>query len=59
SNQFTLSKNKDLNEAASHLFAAMRQLDALDLDVIYAEKFPNTGLGYAINDRLKRASIQE
>jgi len=59
SNQFTLSKNKDLNEAASHLFSAMRQLDALDLDVIYAEKFPNTGLGYAINDRLKRASIQE
>lgn len=59
SNQFILSKNKDLNEAASHLFAAMRHLDNLDLDEIYAEKFPNTGLGYAINDRLKRASIQE
>lgn len=59
SNQFILSKNKDLNEAASHLFAAMRELDNLDLDAIYAEKFPNTGLGYAINDRLKRASIQE
>jgi L-threonylcarbamoyladenylate synthase len=59
SNQFILSKNKDLNEAASNLFAIMRQIDELDLDIIYAEKLPNTGLGYAINDRLKRASIKE
>lgn len=59
SHQFILSKSKDLNEAASKLFAAMRNIDELDIDEIYAEKFPNTGLGYAINDRLKRASIQE
>jgi L-threonylcarbamoyladenylate synthase len=58
SNQFILSKSKDLNEAASNLFAAMRNIDELDIDEIYAEKFPNIGLGYAINDRLKRASIQ-
>ncbi len=58
-NQFVLSKSKDLNEAASKLFAVMRNIDELDIDEIYAEKFPNTGLGYAINDRLKRASIQE
>lgn len=56
--QFVLSKNKDLNEAASNLFAAMRNVDELDIDIILAEKFPNIGLGYAINDRLKRASIQ-
>ena len=57
--QFVLSKTKDLNEAASNLFAAMRHVDELDLDIILSEKFPNIGLGYAINDRLKRASIQE
>jgi L-threonylcarbamoyladenylate synthase len=56
--QFVLSKTKDLNEAASNLFAAMRHVDELDLDIILSEKFPNIGLGYAINDRLKRASIQ-
>ena len=58
-NQFVLSKSRDLNEAASNLFAAMRNVDELDVDIILAEKFPNIGLGYAINDRLKRASIQE
>ena len=57
--QFILSKTKDLNEAASNLFAAMRHVDELDVAVILAEIFPNIGLGYAINDRLKRASIQE
>jgi len=56
--QFVLSKTKDLYEAASNLFAAMRHVDELDLDIILSEKFPNIGLGYAINDRLKRASIQ-
>lgn len=57
--QFVLSKNKNLEEAASNLFAAMRNIDELDIDIILAEKFPNFGLGYAINDRLKRASVQD
>lgn len=56
--QFILSKSKDLNEAASNLFAAMRHVDELDVDIILSEKFPNIGLGFAINDRLKRASIE-
>lgn len=56
--QFVLSKSEDLNEAASNLFAAMRQVDELDIAIILTEIFPNIGLGYAINDRLKRASIQ-
>ncbi len=59
SHQFVLSENKDLNEAASNLFAAMRKVDELEIDIILAEKFPNKGLGFAINDRLKRASIQD
>lgn len=56
--QFVLSGSNNLEEAASNLFAAMQQIDELDLDIILAERFPNKGLGFAINDRLKRASIQ-
>ncbi|HWB64636.1 MAG TPA: L-threonylcarbamoyladenylate synthase [Chitinophagales bacterium] len=55
-NQVILSPTGNLNEAAKNLFAAMRRLDASDVDVIYAVEFPSTGLGRAINDRLKRAS---
>lgn len=57
--QVVLSPAGDLQEAAQHLFAALRQLDNMDLDVILAEYFPEEGLGRAINDRLKRASVRE
>lgn len=56
-NQILLSPGSDLNEAAKNLFAAMRILDASDVEEIVAVKFPDTGLGRAINDRLKRASV--
>ena len=55
-NQILLSEKGDLEEAAKNLFSAMRKLDASDVDVIVAVKFPDEGLGRAINDRLKRAS---
>lgn len=58
SHQIILSPTGDLQEAAQGLFAAMRQLDQMDLDIILAEPFPETGLGRAINDRLKRASAE-
>jgi L-threonylcarbamoyladenylate synthase len=51
-----LSKKGDLREAAANLFAAIRRLDALDLDLIFSETFPEIGLGRAIVDRLRRAS---
>ncbi len=54
-NQFVLSHDRNLDEAAQKLFAAMRNADKLDVDVILAERFPDEGLGRAINDRLKRA----
>ena len=57
--QFILSKGGDLNEAAQHLFTTMRELDAMNYDIIVAEIFPNEGLGVAINDRLKRAQVTE
>jgi L-threonylcarbamoyladenylate synthase len=53
-----LSAKADLAEAASHLYAAMHRLDHADIDLIIAEKLPDTGLGKSINDRLKRAATQ-
>jgi len=52
-----LSATGDLNEAARNLFAALRRLDAMDLDMIVAQKVPDTGIGEAINDRLMRAAF--
>lgn len=51
-----LSENGDLNEAACNLFAALRRMDKLKLDVIETTSVPSYGLGLAINDRLKRAA---
>ena len=56
--QIVLSPAGDLEEAAQRLFAAMRQLDQMPIDLILAETFPETGLGRAINDRLRRASAR-
>lgn len=56
-NQRVLSPTGDLAEAAKNLFAHLRALDALDLDVLYAELLPNEGLGQAMNDRLRRAGV--
>ena len=51
-----LSEGQDLREAAANLFRHMRELDALRLDLIVAERVPSRGLGAAIMDRLERAS---
>ncbi len=51
-----LAEDGSLRTAASRLFAALRRLDALSLDLILAERCPETGLGLAIMDRLRRAA---
>lgn len=57
-NQFILSPNGDLNEAAKNLFSFMRKLDAMNFDIIYTELVTEKGLGRAINDRIIRATSQ-
>ncbi len=52
-----LSPSGDLHEAARNLFTALRKLDNSGAEIILAEKFPDHGLGLAINDRLERASV--
>lgn len=53
-----LSETNDLHECAANLFAALRSLDAGHPDVIIARRFPNIGLGRALNDRLQRAACR-
>jgi L-threonylcarbamoyladenylate synthase len=50
-----LSRKGDLAEAAAHLFAMLRALDT-ETEAIAVMPIPFTGLGEAINDRLKRAA---
>ncbi len=51
-----LSTNGDLLEAAANLFSALRQLDQETIEAIAVMPIPETGLGVAINDRLRRAA---
>jgi L-threonylcarbamoyladenylate synthase len=51
-----LSEEGDLGEAAAHLYAMLRALDDRRFAAIAVMPVPMTGLGLAINDRLKRAA---
>ena len=51
-----LSPAGDLVEAAANLFSHLHELDAMNAGTIAISPIPNTGLGRAINDRLKRAA---
>ncbi|MDD4617409.1 MAG: L-threonylcarbamoyladenylate synthase [Alphaproteobacteria bacterium] len=51
-----LSPSGDLSEAAANLFAMMRALDTPPHSGIAVAPIPMTGLGLAINDRLRRAA---
>ena len=53
--QINLSPSGDLVEAAANLFAALRDIDLYNKPIAVAP-IPETGLGAAINDRLRRAA---
>ena len=54
-----LSPTADLAEAAANLFSQMRALDRPGIGRIAVMSIPNTGLGLAINDRLRRAAADD
>ena len=54
-----LSKDKSLTEAAQNLFNFLHLLDSSDPRTISVSPIPNEGIGLAINDRLRRASLKE
>ncbi len=53
-----LSSDGDLVEAAANLFAFLDELDRPEFSAIAVAPIPETGLGRAINDRLRRAAIR-
>ena len=54
-----LSPDGDLTEAAANLFAHLRALDQPANARIAVMPIPQTGLGLAINDRLRRAAADD
>ncbi|MCA9065504.1 MAG: threonylcarbamoyl-AMP synthase [Planctomycetaceae bacterium] len=53
-----LAPTSDNAACAAGFFAALRRLDAANLDVIIAHRFQPVGLGIALNDRLQRAAAE-
>jgi L-threonylcarbamoyladenylate synthase len=56
--EIRLSKEGNINAAAAALFSAMRNMDSANVDIIISERFPEEGIGIAINDRLERAAFK-
>lgn len=49
-----LSPEGDLHQAATNLYTMLQELDKIGATSIAVRAIPNTGLGIAINDRLRR-----
>lgn len=58
-NDFVLSTEGSLQQMAENFYATLFAVDQMNFDVIFIEKFPNTQLGRALNDRLDRAKFQQ
>lgn len=55
---YSFGKNT-VEQAARYLFSGLRALDKTDIDVVFAPAFPETGLGEAYMNRLKKAANQK
>ena len=55
-NFYSLSRNLDLNKAASNLYKIFRLIKIKGYKKIQISRIPNVGSGIAINDRIQRAS---
>ncbi|MDP2237501.1 MAG: L-threonylcarbamoyladenylate synthase [Bacteroidales bacterium] len=53
-----LSANQNLQEAAVNLFGALHKLEESDVGFIVSEAVPETGIGIAIMDRLRKAAYR-
>lgn len=58
-NIFWLSEEGGEIEAARRLFDLLRRIDERGFGTLWAETAPESGLGYAINDRLRRAAAED
>ncbi len=53
-----LSEKGDMREAAAGFFSSLIELDATASEIIYAEAIPETGLGRAMMERLRKAAAK-
>lgn len=53
--QVLLCRHDDFKTAGANLYGAMHTMDSRSYDLIIVQKFPDTGIGISINDRLGRA----
>ena len=51
-----LSLGNSLEEVGSNLFDALRQMDKMNVDVVYSEEFESKGVGQAIMNRLLKSA---
>ena len=51
-----ISLGNTLEEVGSKLFDALREMDKRNVDIVYSEEFPTTGVGQAIMNRLLKSS---
>lgn len=54
--QIVVSADGNEDVAAQHLYAAMHEMDKRGYDIIMVKRFPDSGIGRALNDRLQRAA---
>jgi L-threonylcarbamoyladenylate synthase len=52
----SLGKINDINQIASNIYSALRQMDELDIKYIYIHTIDNIGFGEAVMNRLMKAS---
>jgi L-threonylcarbamoyladenylate synthase len=57
-NVFWFDAKGDLRGVARRLFAKLRKLDGMGFAAIHVQLAPESGLGSAINDRLRRAAAR-
>lgn len=56
---YTLGSRKNLAEVGQKLYDGLRKMDEEGVDIILSETFPETGLGIAIMNRLKKAMTKK
>ncbi|MEI6286643.1 MAG: L-threonylcarbamoyladenylate synthase [Bacillota bacterium] len=53
---FVLAKKQEIDRAAANLFKAIRKMDELNIELIFAETWPDVGIGTALMNRLRKAA---
>ena len=51
-----VSLGSTLDEVGSNLFDVLRQMDKMNIDIVYSEEFPRDGVGQAIMNRLLKSA---